>query len=262
MRIGLYQFSPEFGQVEKNISKIETALEGCEADLIILPELCTTGYQLLSREEAVEYAEEIPGGQAVERLSSLCRQGGFQLVAGIAEKTGGRVYNAAVLIGPDGWMGTYRKVHLFNVEKTLFDPGDTGFQVWNAAGACIGIMICFDWVFPESARSLAMKGADLICHPSNLVLPWCQDAMITRSIENRVFTATANRVGTEARWEEALTFTGRSQITSPSGERLMAMGVDEELLSMVEVDLASARDKMIAPRNHVLEDRRTDKYNS
>ena len=260
MRIGLYQFHPVFGRVDENISKIGKVLKACDADIIVLPELCTTGYQFLSREEAADYAEEIPGGPTVEAFSGLCRQGGIHVVTGIAERSEDKVYNAAVLVGPKGHVGTYRKVHLFNREKTLFDPGDTGFQVWEVTGVRTGIMICFDWVFPEAARTLAIKGADLICHPANLVLPWCQDAMITRSIENRVFTATANRVGREARWKEVLTFTGRSQITGPSGERLMTMGVDEESLRVVEVDIAPARDKLITPRNHVLEDRRTELY--
>jgi len=102
-------------------------------------------------------------------------------------------------------LGTYRKIHLFYKEKLYFAPGENPPKVFNVNGVNIGVMICFDWIFPETARTLSLQGAELIAHPANLVLPYCQNAMITRSIENRVFTATANRVGSELREDEQLT---------------------------------------------------------
>ncbi|MFO0767873.1 MAG: nitrilase-related carbon-nitrogen hydrolase [Nitrospiraceae bacterium] len=92
-------------------------------------------------------------------------------------------------------LGCYRKTHLFFEETLFFDPGDSGFQVWDVGGAKVGVMICFDWFYPESARTLALMGADIIAHPSNLVLPHCPDSMVTRCLENRVFSITANRIG-------------------------------------------------------------------
>ena len=118
------------------------------------------------------------------------------IVYGFAEQAD-KIYNSAALVGPDGIVGIYRKVHLFDRENLFFTPGNLGFPVFYLPFGKIGIMICFDWIYPESARSLAIKGAQLIAHPANLVLPDCPDAMVTRCLENRVFTATADRVGEE-----------------------------------------------------------------
>ena len=229
MKIGVYQFAPEFGQKEKNLQKIEDVLDDARADLVVLPELCTTGYQFVSREEVDGFSEPVPEGPTVNRLSKICKQKKMFLVAGLAELSKKTVYNTAVLLGPDGFMGSYRKVHLFFEEKQWFQPGDQGFPVYDIGQARIGLMICFDWIFPEAARCLALQGADMICHPVNLVLPYCQEAMITRSIENGVFTVTANRIGTEERGgKDPLTFTGASQITGPRGELLFRLDTDRE----------------------------------
>ena len=122
-------------------------------------------------------------------------------------------------------------------------------------------MICFDWRFPETARSLALLGADLIAHPSNLVLAHCPQAMITRCLENRVFAVTADRVGKEDRIEgEALKFMGKSQVVDPDGNILVRASETEEEIQIVEIDLEKARDKFISPHNHIFEDRREDLY--
>jgi predicted amidohydrolase len=182
-------------------------------------------------------------------------------VAGLAERDGETFYNTSVLVGPSGFIGTYRKVHLFCEEKRWFQPGNLGFPVWNIGTVRVGMMICFDWVFPEAARELALQGADVICHPVNLVLPFCQDAMITRSIENGVFSITANRVGSEARGgRDRLTFTGGSQVVGPRGELLFRLGSDVEAYQEIAIDPALARNKMITAQNHLLEDRRKDQY--
>jgi predicted amidohydrolase len=118
-------------------------------------------------------------------------------VAGLAERRGDRLYNAAVYLGPEGVRAVYRKVYLFDREQESFDPGDEPFRVHRLGQARLGILVCFDWMFPEAARSLALQGADILVHPANLVLPHGPSAMLTRALENGVFTATANRVGLE-----------------------------------------------------------------
>jgi len=122
------------------------------------------------------------------------------------------------------------------------------------------MMICFDWIFPEIARTLALKGADILCHCTNLVLPFCQDAMVTRCIENRVFAVTSNRVGTESRAGQEFTFTGRSQIVAPRGEILVRAEVEGEGVFVVELDHTLARDKEITAANHIVTDRRPELY--
>jgi predicted amidohydrolase len=123
-------------------------------------------------------------------------------------------------------------------------------------------MLCFDWIYPEAARALSLKGADVIAVPSNLILPWCQRAMVIRAVENRVYTVVANRHGTEARGggQEALTFTGGSQIVAPDGEILASLGADEDGDASAEVDPAEARDKRVTPENDILADRRPSFY--
>jgi predicted amidohydrolase len=196
--VAAVQTAPVFGDVTGNVERA-LALVPDACDLAVLPELCTTGYQFVSRAEARSLAETVPDGPTCARLRAFAAARGTHVVAGLAERHGEQVFNSAVLFRPDGGWGLYRKVHLFWEEKMLFDAGDRGFPVFAAAGATVGLMICFDWIFPEAARSLALAGATLICHPSNLVLPHCPDAMITRCLENRVFAVTANRVGAENR---------------------------------------------------------------
>jgi predicted amidohydrolase len=261
VKAGVFQFSPVFGDVRSNLDRIRNALSDIEADLMVLPELCLSGYQFTALDEVRALSEPVPDGPSVRALSELARSKRMFIVAGLAEAADGRNYNSAVLIGPEGWMGTYRKTHLFFEEKLWFSAGDTGFRVWNAADIRLGLMVCFDWTFPEAARSLALAGADIICHPANLVLPYCPDAMVTRSIENRVFTITANRTGAEARGgKPALRFIGRSQATAVRGEILFRMGEDEEGVRVVEIDPVSARDKRVNEYNDLFEDRRTEMY--
>ena len=261
MKAAIFQFHPIFGDIEENLKKIERAAQSADFDLLVLPELCTTGYQFSSHEEVRRLSEPVPGGKTTDQLEALARRENAFIIAGLAEKDGPSIFNSAVLVGPKGYVGKYRKIHLFDEEKLFFRKGDLGFPVFDTGLAKIGLMICFDWIFPEAARTLALNGADLICHPANLVLPYCQDAMITRAIENRVFTLTANRIGTEKRGgKPPLVFTGMSQIVSPKGERLLQFSKTEENLRAVELEPSEARDKWITPRNNLFEDRRSKFY--
>ena len=260
MRIGLFQFQPVFGDVERNLRQIERGVEG-PLDLLVLPELCTSGYQFTAREEVEAVAEEIPGGKTTARLAALARRIGGTVVAGIAERDRGELYNSAVVVGPEGYIGKYRKLHLFFEEKDFFAPGNLPLRTFELAQARIGVMICFDWIFPEIARTLSLQGADILVLPANLVLPYCQGAMITRAIENRVFTVVANRIGSEARGGKApLRFTGRSQIASPKGEVLVAGPEGRSAFLAVEIGPEEARNKWITSRNHLFQDRRPDRY--
>lgn len=261
MKLGLYQNHPEFGQVERNVRQAVKDLKETDADLMVLPELFNTGYQFVSGEEAFDLAEDIPSGMTCEILTDLAKSNDMYLVFGLAERDGDKVFNSAAVTGPEGFIGTYRKSHLFYEEKFIFDPGDTGFKLFDIHIARIGVMICFDWWFPESARSLAIMGADIICHPANLVLPDCQKAMATRSLENGVFSVTANRIGTESRGgKKALLFTGESQILDNRGGTLTSLGKDETGISIVDIDVTKARKKDITSLNDRFKDRRPELY--
>lgn len=261
MRVGYYQNNPEFGEVQGNLDRISVKLDEAEADLIVLPELCVSGYQFVSQEEVLKLAESIPNGPTTTRLIDIAKRKRMVIAAGLPERAGAVCYNSAALVGPDGFIGCYRKTHLFFEETLFFAPGDTGFHVWDIGPANIGMMICFDWYYPESARTLALKGADIICHPSNLVLPNCPDSMPVRCLENRVFAVTCNRTGSEARGgKDRLKYIGNSEVVNPRGEILHRAPRDEEELFIVEIDPAEARDKAVTRYNDLLRDRRESLY--
>lgn len=252
------QFAPVFGEKQANLARVSEFLSGAKADLIVLPELFTTGYIFESREELVALAES-PDGPTFTALSELSRRTGAAIVAGIAERAGDACYNSCFVLAQGRVIGSYRKVHLFDREKLLFAPGDQGFSAVDYGGIKLGLMVCFDWIFPEAARSLTLAGAQIICHPANLLLPHCPQAMITRCLENRVFAITANRVGTEARAGQEIKFIGSSQVISPRGEVLVRAS-EEEMLQIIEIDPHQADDKLVTPANHLLHDRRPDSY--
>ena len=263
IRAGFYQFQPEFGKVRENVEAVVRRLNRAEADLIVLPELFNTGYQFISKREGADLAEEIPRGNTTRRLIALAKDKNMWLVAGLPEREGRSLFNSSVLIGPKGYVATYRKIHLFYEEKRWFAPGRGRFRAHDIGRARIGMMICFDWIYPEAARSLALAGAEILCHPSNLVLPYCPDAMVTRCLENRVFSITANRIGTERRGgRKPLTFIGQSEIVDPRGRILYRAPENRESLNIQEIDPREARHKVLNPYNDLLLDRRKKLYTS
>ena len=260
MRIGYYQFAPKFGRVEENTDKLANMLKGAKADLIVAPELATSGYFFTSGEELFRYAEPIPG-PSTERLSDAAGESGCAIVLGMPELSGDKIYNSAVFITPNGVEHVYRKVHLFNTEKLYFAEGDRRLKVINYKNVKIGLLVCFDHMFPEAARTLALQGAEVICHPSNLVLPELgQLTTRVRAVENKVFWVLSNRYGTERKKDKELTYTGRSQIISPDGVVLASAPEAEDELKIVDINAALARSKKIAFYNDLFKDRRTDIY--
>lgn len=261
MRVGYYQYDPVFGEVALNLDQVEAKLEQAETDLLVLPEFCASGYQFTSQEEVRKLAEPVPDGSTTKRLLDIAKKCRMVIVAGLPEQAGSAIYNSAAVVGPSGFIGCYRKTHLFFEETLFFTPGDTGFQVWDIGPAKIGVMICFDWYYPESARTLALKGAEILCHPSNLVLPNCPDSMPVRCLENRVFAVTCNRIGSEARGgKDRLTYIGNSEVVTPRGAILHRAPREQEELCIVEIDPAEARNKTLTRYNDLLRDRRESLY--
>lgn len=263
MRVGFLQFFPKFALGEedktKNIEKVRTFLEGAKADLIVLPELFATGYLFESREELARLSEE-PDGPTSAAMRQLSKDSGAALVGTVAERSGDRIFNTCYAWSDGEIAGTYKKVHLFDREKDLFSAGDMPFPVVDVKGARVGLMICFDWIFPEVARVLALEGAQILCHPSNLVLPFCPAAMVTRCIENRVYAITANRVGMERTRDIEIEFIGMSEVVAPNGDILARAGREEEMLQIVDIDPTLADEKMVTSTNDVILDRRPELY--
>ncbi len=259
LRVSAVQIAPKLGDLENNIVKtcmfIEKAIEQ-EARLIVLPELSNSGYNLKNRQQALESSEPIPSGPTVKEWEKLARRNDVWIIGGINEKCEDKLYNSAVILGPEGYVGKYRKLHLFAKEKLLFQPGDLQLEAIKTKDFAFGVMICFDWAFPEVARVLTLKGAEIICHPANLVLPYGQKAMQVRALENHIFTITANRVGKE----EDLTFTGQSQITDVKGKVLAKGSRSKEEVIIAEINIKEARNKKITLYNDLIKDRRPEFY--
>ncbi len=266
MRVGWIQTLPLFGDPAANLSAVAATLDdatttGRAADLWVLPELFATGYVFADRDEARRNCEPVPGGPTVRGLVALARRTGCAIVAGVAESApDGRLFNSAVAVDGAGLRAHYRKAHVFGDERRWASPGDLPFPVVEIAGARVGIMICFDWRFPETARTLALAGAQVIAHPSNLVLPHCPDAMVTRALENGVFTVTCDRVGTEERAGMRAAFIGRSRVIGPDGVVLSEGPPDRTAWGTVDITPSRADDKRLSGGNDILADRRTDLY--
>lgn len=258
MKIAIIQFSPAFCNPEESIARLNPLLEEARtADLIVLPELANSGYNFRTIDEAFANAENPENSPFAEMLHKFCKSNSCSVVTGFNERADDKIFNTSLLIDETGIAGKYRKIHLFWNEKDFFTPGNLHPEVYNVKSSKVGMLICFDWMFPELWRSVAMKGADLICDPSNLVLPGkAQKAIPVHAMINRVYVALANRVGTE----DQLTFTGNSLIAGPDGEVLIAASSTENQVIMTKIDPTKARDKMITPRNHAFDDRRPAFY--
>ncbi len=272
VRIAVAQYEPHVGELEGNLAQAvrwATVAATQGADLIVLPELASSGYVFADADEAQRCAEDPDGGPTVTALRDVCAAHGCHVVAGLNERDGDCRHNSAILVGPAGRLATYRKLHLYYDEQSWFEPGDELPIVALPFGR-VGIIICYDRWFPEPARALALAGAEIVAVPTNWVASfkrtvwddrgYCQGeyvAMATAA-QNGVVMACADRIGVE----RDVTFIGASIIVGADGWPVAgpASKGDEELL-MAEVDLDSvARARSRTPRNNLLTDRRPDAY--
>ena len=259
-RVAFVQGRPRFGEPAFNLELGLAFALGVEADLVVLPELWSSGYVFSSHAEVAALAEDAQRGATARALTAAAKREKRHYIAGFPEVARGRFYNSAMLVGPAGVKAVYRKLHLFEREQEWFSAGNLPLAVQRVGPARVGMLICFDWRFPEAARVLALEGADVIAHPSNLVFPNAQDAMRVRALENRLYTVTANRIGTEKRPGGTVPFTGRSQIVDPRGEVMVRAGKAESGAHAVDCDLALARDKRLTALTPILSNRRPSFY--
>jgi N-carbamoylputrescine amidase len=270
MTVACIQMEPKIGEKEANVARsLEKIVEaaGNGAKLIVLPELCNSGYVFASRQEAFSLAEPIPDGPTTAAWLEAARRHGATIVAGICEKAGDALYNSAAVVGPEGFIGTYRKVHLWAAENLFFEPGDLGMPVWKTAFGRMAVAICYDGWFPETYRLAALQGADILCVPTNWVpmpdqpvnmLMMANILAMGGAHSNSMYIAAADRVGTE----RDQPFLGSSLIVSHTGFPLAgpASAVAEEII-YAEVNLSDARRKRVLNSfNQPLRDRRIDLY--
>jgi predicted amidohydrolase len=269
-KVACIQMEPRIGEKAANVAAglelIEQAAQRGAA-LVVLPELSSTGYCFASREEAFSLAEPVPDGPTCEAWAEAALRLDITLVAGIAERASDVLYNAAAIVGPAGHIGTFRKMHLWNRENLFFEPGNLGFPVFTTPLGRIGVAICYDIWFPETFRLQALKGADIVCVPTNWVpIPGQEpgrEAMATvlamaAAHSNSVFVACADRIGTE----RGQPFEGQSVIVGCSGWPVAGPASrDRAEIVLAEIDLGAARRaRNWNEFNQVLRDRRTDVY--
>lgn len=261
LKVVAIQFNPAFLDLEFNRNKIESLIKKAvgkkDPTLIVLPELAFSGYNFESEDQVVLTGETIPTSESCQVLEKLATDYGIFIMSGINEKTEEGYYNAVVVFGPKGYILTYRKLQLYAQEKEFFLPGDLPLPTFNIETYRVGIMVCFDWFFPEIPRSLALAGADIVCHPMNAVIPdgaYMGDTFHAKW--NRIFVVLANRIGEE----RDLKFIGRSTIIDPTGMVLRQASVDKEEIISAVINPLQARNKELNRWNQLFSDRRPEFY--
>jgi len=276
VRVAVVQFDPQVG-IQHSQANLEHSLELAReaaingANLIVLPELANTGYLFGTRQEAFLHAELIPEGPSMQAWLDFARKHQVYLAAGLAERDGVQLFDSAVLVGPGGFIGKYRKAHLWNREKLWFTPGNLGFPVFDTPIGRIGLLICWDIWFPEVPRLLSLQDADIICSLNNWIWtppPLFDDSgkcmasylTMTAAHANNVFIAAANRIGEE----QGERYLGCSLITGTNGWPIgKVASADEQTILYADIDLTSARSAPIwNSLNDLHRDRRVDVYES
>ena len=268
--VACVQMEPHVGSKHDNVAQCIRHIEAAAhhgASLVVLPELANSGYVFNDRDEALALAETLPEGETAQLLAETTQRLGIHVVMGIAERAGKQLYNSAILTGPAGHIGVYRKLHLWNNEHRFFEPGDRGVPVFDTPLGRIAIAICYDGWFPETYRLAAMQGADIVCVPTNWVpmpaQPDDRPAMATTltmaaAHSNGVVIACANRIG----MERGQPFVGQSLIVGGNGWPVAGpASVDREEILYAAIDLTRTRsERTLNAFNHVLSDRRADVY--
>ena len=266
--IACAQIDCHLGQPQTNLEKIISSIRSAaerDAKLVMFPECALTGYAYESLAEAIPFAEPADGPSA-NAIAEACRETNAYAVVGFIEADGDNYYNAAMLVGPDGLLGDYRKTHLpfIGIDRFL-TPGDRAYQVFELPFGKVGLNICYDISFPEPARALKLLGAELIALITNWpTAAWRSPEFVanTRALENHLFYAATDRVGTERGWD----FIGRSKVVDCNGDTLGEAGATDEELLVVAIDFQEANNNRIVnvPGSYEVDrinDRRPELYN-
>jgi 5-aminopentanamidase len=265
-RIACAQLAPVIGDLEGNRARAAAAVEEAAAQgaaLVVLPELCTSGYVFADADEARSLAEPADGPTAAA-WHELARRHDLVVVGGLCERDhDGALRNSAIVVDRDGVRAVYRKTHLWDREQLIFVAGDEPPPVVETDAGRIGVAICYDAIFFELLRGLALAGADVIAVPTNspvlgrVAQPLAMELVVAMAAAhvNRVHVAQADRTGDE----RGVSWVGASAIVDVSGE-LLAGPIDGAGLLVAEIDPARARDKRWGERNDVLADRRPELY--
>ena len=278
VRIACIQMEIAEGNVDANLIKVESFIQeacGKGANLIVLPETFSCGFFMDHREQAYEVAESVPEGRTTQMLVRLAKEFSVYICGSILERVGYDIFNAAVLVGPDGYIGKYRKLHPCEDEVYYVEPGDLGLPVFHTPIGRIGLCVCLDAYYPEVFRILALQGADIVCCMFNSSdvketrhLPDPFHTLVTsicmaNACSNHIFTVCCDRVGRGHVSIHGNKYAGQSAIISPWGGPISPIASDEEeIILYADVDLSDARKKNYHPANSRLAVRRTDVYSA
>jgi len=262
--VNIVQMEPKLFDKDANLAKMEWFIrkifsEKEHTDLIIFPELITTGYECWDK--FYELADVFPDGRSISIMAKLAKEFNTHIIFGFTEEDPnmkGVLYNSAALIDKSGEpIGVYRKVHLFGQEMLSFRPG-CDYPIFRTEIGNIGIMICWDTAFPEVARIYGIKGVELLVICTNWEKPYSKewDFMTSaRAFDNTFYLAGANRIGTD----DTLSFFGHSRILDPLGETIVKL--DEEIESYTSARISYDRIKEERRRYWTqLKERRPDTY--
>ena len=268
IKVAAAQFEPHIGDKARNLAKMLELVDRAAdqgVKLVVLPELANSGYIFNSKEEALALSEPVPGGETTNKLIAKAKEQNIYIVFGIDERGDGyRLYNSAALVGPEGYIGKYRKLHLWDEEKIFFEPGDLGLPVFDLPFGRLGMMICYDGWFVETSRILRLQGADIIANPTNWIYvpgvitpekPLAPNLHDSLAHANKVFIVSADRIGTERNQP----FLGLSNIAGPRGG-LARASFDREEIITAEINLIDARYTIFTRLADGLRDRRVDVY--
>ncbi|MDQ1279612.1 MAG: Amidohydrolase [Thermoproteota archaeon] len=255
VKVAAIQSDPKILEVEKNLDEclefIKVASKK-DAKLIVFPECSLTGYCFSSFDEVMSVAETIPG-RNVNIVSSLCKELGVYVVIGLVEREGDKCFNSLSILGPKGFIGKYRKLHLPYLGLDRFvSHGDIPLRILDTEVGKLGGIICFDTRFPEAVRILALLGAEIIVLPTN----WPKGADLvpkyvinTRAYENRVHYIAANRVGRE----RGFRFIGHSKIVHCSGVTLAEASISKEEIIYAQLSPEESREKHVVIKKNEFE---------
>ncbi len=257
LKIAQIQFNPKLGDCDFNLEKITTFLKmASNSDLIVLPELANSGYKFDNIDHAKSIANTKSCINYYRFLANFSKDNNVSIVSGYLEKDGDDLYNSSLYVSPNGIFGKYRKIHLFMDEKNIFKPGNLGLPLFSIKNYKFGILICFDYLFPEIWRIMGLKGADFIVHPSNLITQNAYKVVPAQAIMNGYYVITSNRIGTEG----DITFCGNSFVSDTRGNIISEMEGNTEGVKFTTINPLLSRNKMITTGNHIFDDRLPDNY--
>jgi len=258
LRLGVGQMDPIIGDPEGNMTKMLDILKAAtdeEVNVIVLTGRTNSGYAFKNLSELETLSERIPSGPFSHKLKRWSKNGGL-VSAGICEKADEGFYESAAVFAEGKHVATYRKIHLYDNDVDFFLPGQNPPPVFEYKGYKFGVTLGYDWAFPELTRTLVLQGIHVLLHMTNLLLNYTPRAMVSRSIENRIFVAVSSRVGQERGYD----FIGGSQVTDPRGHVLLSLDKTELGLAWVDIDPIVAEDKTISKRSDLIKDRRPEFY--